>query len=126
MRTDGGNVVAGTGSTSEDGLAIAAIHADAAGNDHENRNDEYVSPENRGTDPIAMGGWTLSDAAGNAYSFPDGFELAPSDEVTIDTHEGADTATELYWGSDRAVWNNDGDTVIVRSADGAIRIEYTY
>ncbi|WP_379742920.1 lamin tail domain-containing protein [Halopenitus salinus] len=124
--TDGGRVVDGAGATSEGGLAVVAIHADAEGNDHENRNGEYVTLENRGTDPIALGGWTLSDAAGNAYSFPDGFELEPGDHVTVYTGDGADTDTELYWGSDRAVWNNDGDTVIVRSADGTTRIEYAY
>ncbi len=39
------------------------------------------------------------------------FELQPGATVTIHTGSGTDTATDLYWGSKRAIWNNKGDVV---------------
>jgi micrococcal nuclease len=109
-----------------DGVAIVTVTADAPGNDHENLNGESITLEHRGEEPVSMDGWTLSDAAGNEYAFPEGFVLEPGERVTVHTGGGTDTETELYWNADSAVWNNDGDTVIVRDAAGETRIEYDY
>ena len=38
--------------------------------------------------------------------------------MTLYTGDGTDADTELYWGADAAVWNNDGDTVYVRTDEG--------
>ncbi len=35
--------------------------------------------------------------------------------MTLHTGGGTDTETERYWGRNGAVWNNDDDTVIVRT-----------
>ncbi len=119
----------GTGSRTAvgpDGIAVADVTADAPGNDHENLNGESITLEHRGDEPVALDGWTLSDAAGKTYTFPEGFVLEPGDRVTVHSGAGTDTETELYWNADSAVWNNDGDTVIVRDAAGETRIEYEY
>jgi competence protein ComEC len=128
--TDGGTTTsATTTSTSTDAnspLAVTQIHADAAGNDHENLDDEYVVFENTGSDPIDLGGWTVRDAAGHTYTFPGGFTLDPGQTVTLYTGSGEDTATALYWGAGAAVWNNGGDTIVVETDTGKTVLTRTY
>lgn len=107
-------------------IVVASVHADANGNDHENLNDEYIVLKNTGDGPVNMGGWTVSDEADHRYRVPDGVKLGPSETVTIYTGSGSDTENKLYWGSDSAIWNNEGDTIIVKNDKGKIIIRYEY
>jgi len=110
----------------EDGLIVANIHEDAVGNDHENENDEYVVFENMGESTLDLSGWTVEDEAEHTYRFPDGFELDPGSKVTLYTGSGTDTDSELYWGSDAAIWNNNGDTIYVIDENGKTVVEEPY
>ncbi|WP_311174128.1 lamin tail domain-containing protein [Halobellus ordinarius] len=121
--TDGGTT---TASADPAALAVADVNADAAGDDRENLNDEYVVFENTGDDPLELSGWTVEDEVGQTYTFPDGTTLDPGATVTLHTGSGTDTDTDLYWGSGSPIWNNDGDTVIVRTPDGTVVVEETY
>ncbi|MDS0301186.1 lamin tail domain-containing protein [Halogeometricum sp. S1BR25-6] len=112
-------------SSEEDSLAVVQVHADAEGNDHENENDEYVVFENTGDATLDLSGWTVSDEADHTYTFS-GTTVDPGDPVTLYTGSGTDTNSEVYWGSDAAIWNNNGDTVIVTNADGETVIQYEY
>ena len=114
-----------TATVSESGLAIAEVHEDAAGNDNENLNDEYVVFANRGDSDLSLAGWTVSDEAGRSYTF-DEVTLAPGERVTLHTGSGTDTDSGRYWGQSGAVWNNDGDTVTVRNAEGVVVAERAY
>jgi len=107
-------------------LSIAEIHEDASGDEYDNLNDEYVVFENTGEQSVDLSGWTLSDDADHVYTFPDGVTLEPGATVTVHTGSGTDSATDLYWGSDAPVWNNGGDTVTLRDANGDVVIEETY
>lgn len=107
-----------TGSDSNGTLAVAAINADAAGDDRENLNDEYVVFENAGAETLDLSGWTVEDEAGKRYAVPDGVTLAPGETLTLRTGSGTDTDDELYWDAGSPVWNNGGDTVIVENATG--------
>jgi len=120
--TDGGTP---TENTSGD-LVIDRVRADAAGDDRDNLNDEYVVFRNAGAEPLAMGGWTVADEAGHSYTVPDGFTLEPDATVTLHTGSGTDTDTDLYWGSGRPIWNNGGDTVTVTDADNETVLERSY
>ena len=122
-RTDTADSGAITESTS--GVEIATIHADATGNDNENLNDEYLTLTNTGDEPVDLSGWTVSDAAGHQYTFANS-TLDPNASVTLRTGSGTDTDTERYWGRNGAVWNNDGDTVIVRNASGETVLRQSY
>jgi len=51
------------------------------------------------------------------YTFPS-FSLESGSTVTVHTEEGTNTATELYWGSGRPIWNNDGDTARLYDING--------
>lgn len=109
VTTDGGT----TGT-----LAVETVHADAAGDDRENLNDEYIVFTNDGDGPIELAHWTVRDEAEKTYTFPDGFSLDAGGTVTLYTGSGTDTETDLYWGAGGPVWNNNGDTVIVTDGDG--------
>jgi competence protein ComEC len=121
VATDGGTTTAAPAA-----LAVAEINADAAGDDRENLNDEYVVFENTGDDTLDLSGWTVEDEAGRTYTFPAGTALDPGATVTLHTGSGTDSGTDLYWGSGSPIWNNDGDTVIVRTPDGTIVLENAY
>lgn len=45
--------------------------------------------------------------------------------MTVHTGQGQDTAAHRYWGRDREVWNNEGDTATLRDADGRLVDERT-
>lgn len=109
-----------------DSLVVDAIHEDAAGNDHENENDEWIRFRNAGDAPLDISGWTIADAVGHTYRVPEGTTLAPGATVTLYTGSGQDTDSELYWGSDAAIWNNGGDTIIVRTDEGERVIDHEY
>uniref|UniRef100_UPI001C401026 lamin tail domain-containing protein n=1 Tax=Haloparvum sedimenti TaxID=1678448 RepID=UPI001C401026 len=67
--SDGGSVVMSS-------LAIAEIHAGAAGDDRENPTDEYVVFENTRDDALGISRWMVEDEAGHGHTVPDGVTLA--------------------------------------------------
>jgi competence protein ComEC len=107
-------------------LAIDQINADAAGDDRENLNDEFIIIQNTGSEELDLTGWTVRDAADRTYNFPDGFSLSPNEAVTLHTGSGTDTATDLYWGSGSPIWNNDGDTIIITNSEGEEVLRESY
>jgi competence protein ComEC len=120
VATDGG------ANSSAPTLAVASVHADADGDDAQNLGDEYLVFENRGETALDLGGWTVADAAGHTYAFPEGYTLDAGATVTLHTGSGADTESNLYWGAGSPVWNNGGDSILVRDADGERVLEEEY
>jgi micrococcal nuclease len=102
---------------SEFNLSVIQIHFDADGDDSLNLNDEYVIFENDGTAPIDMTDWMTLDEANNLYIFPT-FVLGNGSTITLYTGQGIDNSTEVYWGNDNPIWNNDGDSLFLRDAEG--------
>lgn len=60
-------------------------------------------------------GWTLSDSDSHVYNFPGAFSLAPGAAMQVWTKSGANSATNLYWGSEQGIWTNTGDTAYLRN-----------
>ncbi len=108
-----------------DGLRLRVV-ADAPGNDNENRNGEFVVIENVANESRDVGNWSLSDAAGHEYGFPADASIPADGTVTVYSGSGADNATAFYWGSEGAVWNNDGDTATLRDANGTVVVQREY
>ncbi len=106
-------------------ISISCLNADAEGDDTDNLNGEYVVLDNLGTTPLDLTSWRLYDEANNEFVFPS-FHLVNESTVTIFTGSGADTDEELYWGSSKPVWNNDGDSLYIRDADGLFVNCYRY
>jgi micrococcal nuclease len=127
--TDGGSGTEGgtdpAASTTADGLTVAVV-ADAPGNDNENLNGEYVTVTNRGDDGRDLSGWQVSDATGKTYTFPEGTTLDPGASLRLYTGSGTDGEGAYYWGRSGAVWNNDGDTLVLVTADGTVVVELSY
>lgn len=110
-------VVAGTPAEPgpQPAVEILEVLADPVGDDVAG---EYVRLRNSGGAPATLTGWTLRDLANNTYTFPS-FTLAAGAEVLVWVKAGADDGSNLYWGRSQAVWNNAGDSAILRDSGGA-------
>lgn len=86
---------------------------------------EYVLLRSRAPVEVDMTGWTLRDLAGHVFRFPT-FALGPSDEVRMFTRAGDNGPDGLFWGRRAAVWNNEGDAVILADGDGREIHRYSY
>jgi len=102
-------------------LQITAVNFDAAGDDNQNENGEWVEITNQGNGAADLTGWRIEDEGpDHTYFFTDAFELAPGARVTLHSGTGADTPTTLYWGESNAVWNNPGDTASLFDSAGLL------
>ncbi len=101
---------------------IVYIDYDPPGDDVEG---EYVEIRNLSGTAQIMTGWTLSDAASHTFIFPV-FTLNAGATIKVWVKSGANTATDLYWGSGSAIWNNDGDTAYLRDSQGNLIDSYSY
>ncbi len=84
-------------------------------------NGEYVRIKNIGGIAQNLAGWKLYDAASNThvFDFPS-MTLQPNGTVQIWTKSGSNTATNVYWGSGAAIWNNTGDTATLSNSSNQI------
>jgi micrococcal nuclease len=102
------------------------VHADPAGDDNRNLNDEWVRLTNGGDTPLDLSGWLVADSSSsNRYRFDD-VTIAAGASITLRTGCGADSPDTVYWCATTPVWNNDGDIVIVRESAGALVAEHRY
>jgi hypothetical protein len=123
--------------TSPTGLSITAIHNAKSGANDEN--DEWVRIVNDGTQTWDIRGWRLTDETlaqlrPHIYVFPgtisngNSWNFAPREAIYVFTGRGSDTFTpapssgrpqfHFHWNRDAMVWNNSGDRVYLRNADG--------
>ena len=82
-------------------------------------NGEFVVIKNTSSARVTLTDWTLRNTSGDVFTFPI-FQLHSGARVTIHTGQGNDDRTDLFWNAGKYVWNNDGDTAILR-ADGGDR-----
>jgi len=74
--TDGGTTTATASetttaeSTTAGQLAVETVHPDAAGDERDNLNDEYVVFENTGDERLDISGWTVTDEADHSFTVP--------------------------------------------------------
>jgi competence protein ComEC len=90
VATDGGTDT-DSSDNMEPALKIIDINADAASDDRENLNDEYIIFENTGDTSLDLADWTVQDESGATYAFPDGSVLDSDETVTLRTGSGDDT-----------------------------------
>jgi len=112
----------------ETSIIVSYMHADADGNDNYNLNDEYIIFKNIGSSAIDMTGWTIKDEVTHIFTFPS-FYFASGATITLYSGSGTDTTDRLYWNRDDesyAIWNNSGDTIYLRDANGNLALEYSY
>lgn len=82
--------------------------------------DEWITVTNAETTAVNLTGWTITDeGTRNTYTFPL-FTLSPGADVTVHSGPGNDTVSDLYWGRETPVWNNDGDLATLADANGTV------
>lgn len=106
-------------------IVLAFVHANAKGDDRQNLNDEFIVVENQSPAPVVLNGWVVSDAANQRYLFSN-FTLAPQATVTLRTGLGVPAERELFWGSRKPIWNNQGDTIFIRDSLGQLVLSHAY
>ncbi|MFP4323507.1 MAG: LysM peptidoglycan-binding domain-containing protein, partial [Anaerolineales bacterium] len=79
---------------------------------------EQVEIRNQGGE-INLLGWTLSDAEGNIYTFPE-VRLVPGSVIRVSTRSGTNTPGFLYWNLNTPVWER-GETATLSNAAGEIQ-----
>lgn len=97
---------------------MKTVHADAEGDDRDNLNDEYIVFANTGVTPLDVSGWTVEDGSSHEYTLPSGTTIGAGETLTLHTGVGSDSESDLYWGSESSIWNNDGDTIMVANEQG--------
>mgnify|MGYP003603617795 CR=1 FL=1 len=85
--------------------------------------DEWVEVVNPGMAIQDFTFWTLEDENNNTYSFPEGFVLLPGAAVKVHTGQGNATETDLYWGRDDLVWDEE-EVATLKNAAGEIVAGY--
>lgn len=118
------------------GLKIIEIHNGRKGASDEN--DEWVLIVNDGQKDWDVRGWILTDETSqqlnpHRFRFPDalanghGWTFSPGEAIFVFTGFGDDVFVRpqsgrpqfhLHWGRNAMVWNNAGDRVYLRNADG--------
>ena len=114
-------------------VCIYKVYFDSPGSDtgsNSSLNAEYVVIRNGDNVSHSVSGWTVRDAAGHRYTLPDGFWLGAGKQAIIHTGDGTKytttASTHLYSGREWYVWNNNGDKVILRRADGSLKDTCSY
>ncbi len=67
-----------------------------------------------------MTGWTLNNNQLDTYRFPDDFILRSGTSVRVWSRSDTDTDVDLYWGSEKEIWGNDGGVVYLRDHTGTL------
>jgi phosphatidylserine/phosphatidylglycerophosphate/cardiolipin synthase-like enzyme len=114
------NYSSGTPPTQD--VQITYIEYDPPGDDVQG---EYVRIENLGGSAANMTDWTLRDESNHVFIFPS-FTLAPAGTVQVWTRAGTNDASNLYWGSGSAIWNNTGDCAYLQDGSGEMIWTYCY
>jgi len=98
-------------------LHMTSFHANAAGDDRENVNGEYLRVCNVTTEAVSLDGYRITDASGNSWPFP--AMVVPAGH-TVKVHSGVgdhqmDPGSQLaiYLGSPVPVWNNKSDVATI-------------
>src|SRR5215467_1465793 len=109
-------------------VVISEIFYNSPGSDHGSNtslNAEWVKLRNRTGHRVSLDGWTLRDTAHHVYHFV-GYSLRAHGTVRIHTGSGRDTQRNLFQNRGWYVWNNDGDTAILRGPAGNVRDRCSY
>jgi len=105
-------------------LHITSFHANAAGDDRENVNGEYLRVCNIASHPLNLEGYALTDASGNRWVLP---AMNVPTGHTIRLHSGkginqTDSKAQLtvYLGNVGPIWNNSYDKATIYDRYGRI------
>ena len=101
-------------------VVIAKIYYDSPGSDRGSNaslNAEWVRIRNTGSTARTLTGWTLRDVARHVYRFGT-LRLRAGYSVRVHTGSGSGTASHRIGARGWYVWNNTGDTAILKNRAG--------
>jgi len=111
---------------------ISKVYFDFPGSDrgsNSSLNAEYVVIRNCDNVAHSVSGWTVRDKAGHIYKFGS-LKLGAGKQAIVHTGDSTSyttsASTRAYWGREWYVWNNTGDKVILRRADGSLKDTCSY
>lgn len=92
--------------------------------------DEFLEIVNTTTQPLSIAGWSISDAVGVPFTFPDGAELPALGAVLVfgggQPAPGAFDGVQAFVADRTLALNNAGDTVTLATDRGGIVDEVIY
>lgn len=105
------------------GVRITRIAFDSPGADtpvtNAKLNAEWIRVTNHFHSARKITGWKVRDASGHTYTFGT-LKLAAGASVRLHTGKGTNTKANRYWRLDNYVWNNGGDTAVLKNAAGTV------
>lgn len=105
------------------GVRITKIAFDPAGADspvtNAKLNAEWIRVTNHFHSARKLTGWKIRDASGHVYKFGT-LKLAAGASVRLHTGKGTNTKANRYWKLNNYVWNNGGDTAVLKNAGGTV------
>jgi len=81
-------------------------------------NSEWVLVANHTSATVDLRGWTIRDAANHVYTFGSTFRLGRGGSVYVHTGKGSNGSAHRYWGRTGYIWNDGGDTAVLRNSAG--------
>jgi endonuclease YncB( thermonuclease family) len=103
-------------------LHMTSFHANAAGDDNENVNGEYMRVCNITTGPVSTEGYRLVDRTGLSYPLP-AVTIPAGHTVQVRSGKGEQQTDpsqqlQIYLGSSTPLWNNDYEVVTLHDPQG--------
>ena len=86
-------------------------------------NSEAVYIKSNADTAVQLENWTLEDADGNVYTFPNIQIIRKGIIVLLYSRSGHNSPFELYWGLTEGAWQS-GETVVLKDPDGNIQATY--
>jgi len=86
--------------------------------------EEGVQIANISDGVVDLTGWTLANAAGETYKFPN-YRMFPNGKVLISTRSGPNSASVLYWGKATAQWGGAGQKITLKDSAGVIQATFS-
>jgi endonuclease YncB( thermonuclease family) len=100
------------------------VNYDAAGNDDDHLNDEYIQIRNEGNVSLDISNWTARSSArldGSNIQLPYGAILEPGETYRIYIGKGLNASHSMYLGMGQSLFDNTGDVIYLRDANLNLR-----
>jgi len=107
------------------GVFIASVNYDAAGDDRQNLNDEYLVIFNAGPGTENLSGWTLSGPTQIPYIFGP-FLLPPDGQIILHTGNGTPSGDDLFRDLTSPVLGNQGGRLDLSNSEGSVVSSFSW
>jgi micrococcal nuclease len=107
------------------GVFIASVNYDAAGDDRENLNDEYLVIANAGPGTENLSGWTLSGPTQIPFVFGP-LMLPPGGHLILHTGDGIPSGDDLFRNLTSPALGNNGGRLELADSEGSVVSSFSW